>query len=304
MSAETRTSRRMLQDGVTLSITNNGKKTLKTYASPVFGKVAVQAVDVALVMKALEPIWANKPETASRLRGRIEAILDWAKVRGLRSGENPARWRGHLDHLLPARGKVRRVKHHAALPYIQIATFLDELRRCDGVAARALEFAILTATRTNEVLGARWDEIDLAARVWIIPEPRMKAGREHRVPLSDAAMSVLKFMQSVRQNEYIFPGDRRATLSNMALLMTLRRMNRGDLTTHGFRSTFRTWAAERTAFPREVVEAALAHVVGNKVEAAYQRGDMFDKRRRLMEAWAHFCAKASTTAEIVPIRSV
>jgi integrase len=280
------------------------ENTLKTYCSPVFGRVAVQAVDVALVMKVLEPIWSTKPETASRLRGRIEAILDWAKVRGLRTGENPARWRGHLDHLLPARAKVRKVKHHAALPYIQIATYLDELRKRESTAARALEFAILTATRTNEVIGARWDEIDLAVRVWIIPESRMKAGREHRVPLSDAAISVVKFMQSVRQNEYVFPGDSRASLSNMALLMTLRRMNRGDLTTHGFRSTFRTWAAERTSFPREVIESALAHTVGNKVEAAYQRGDMFDKRRRLMDAWAQFCAKVSTTAEIVPIRSV
>lgn len=266
------------------------KNTLKTYCSPIFGKVAVQAVDVALVMKALEPVWATKPETASRLRGRVEAILDWAKVRGLRTGENPARWRGHLDHLLPARGKVRKVKHHAALPYIQISTYLDELRQREGVAARALEFAILTAARTSEVIGARWDEIDLATKVWIVPESRMKADREHRVPLSDAAISVLKSTQSVRQNEYVFPGDRRASLSNMALLMTLRRMKRGDLTTHGFRSTFRTWAAERTAFPREVVEAALAHVVGNKVEAAYQRGDMFDKRRHLMAAWAEFCS--------------
>jgi integrase len=279
------------------------ENTLKTYCSPVFGKVAVQAVDVTLVMKVLELIWATKPETASRLRGRVEAILDWAKVRGLRSGENPARWRGHLDHLLPARDKVRKVKHHAALPYVQITEYLEELRQREGIAARALEFAILTAARTGEVIGARWDEIDLAAKIWIIPETRMKAGREHRVPLSDAAMSVLKFMQSVRQNEYVFPGDRRASLSNMALLMMLRRKKCGDLTTHGFRSTFRTWAAERTAFAREVVEAALAHVVGNKVEAAYQRGDMFEKRRRLMDAWAEFCKKASATAKIVPMRS-
>jgi integrase len=278
------------------------ENTLKTYCSPIFGKGPVQTIDVALVMKALEPIWSTKPETASRLRGRIEAILDWAKVRGLRSGENPARWRGHLDNLLPARGKVRKVKHHAALPYNQISTYLDELRKREGIAARALEFAILTATRTNEVLGARWNEIDLAARVWTIPESRMKAGREHRVPLSDPAMGVLKSMQSVRQNEYVFPGDRRATLSNMALLMVLRRMNRCDLTTHGFRSTFRTWAAERTSFPREVVEAALAHVVGSKTEIAYQRGDLFDKRRGLMNVWAGFCSKKkSEGAEVVPL---
>lgn len=278
------------------------ENTLKTYCGPIFGKVAVQAIDVALVIKVLGPIWSTKPETAGRLRGRIEAILDWAKVRGLRSGENPARWRGHLDHLLPARGKVRKVKHHAALPYIQISTYLDELRKREGVAARALEFAILTATRTNEVIGARWDEIDLAARVRIIPELRMKAGREHRIPLSDPVMAVLKFMQSVRQNEFVFPGDRRATLSNMALLMVLRRMNRSDLTTHGFRSTFRTWAAERTSFPREVVEGALAHVVGSKTEIAYQRGDLFDKRRRLMAAWAEFCGKTLAGADVVPLR--
>ena len=278
------------------------ENTLKTYCGPIFGKVAVQAIDVALVIKVLGPIWSTKPETAGRLRGRIEAILDWAKVRGLRSGENPARWRGHLDHLLPARGKVRKVKHHAALPYIQISTYLDELRKREGVAARALEFAILTATRTNEVIGARWDEIDLAARVRIIPESRMKAGREHRIPLSDPVMAVLKFMQSVRQNEFVFPGDRRATLSNMALLMVLRRMNRSDLTTHGFRSTFRTWAAERTSFPREVVEGALAHVVGSKTEIAYQRGDLFDKRRRLMAAWAEFCGKTLAGADVVPLR--
>jgi integrase len=279
------------------------QNTLKTYCSPVFGKVSVQAIDVALVMKALEPIWTAKPETASRLRGRIEAILNWAKVRGLRTGENPARWRGHLDHLLPARNKVRKVEHHAALPYEQVGAFMIQLRERDGIAARALEFAILTAARTNEVIGARWDEIDFAAKVWTVPESRMKAGREHRVPLSDAVLTILQAMRSLRQDQYVFAGDRRSILSNMALLMTLRRMGRGDVTAHGFRSTFRTWAAERTGFPREVVEAALAHTTGNKVEAAYQRGDMFEKRRRLMHAWGQFCADAPGAGEIVPLRS-
>jgi integrase len=279
------------------------ESTLKTYCSPIFGKVMVQAVDIALVMKALEPIWATKPETASRLRGRIEAILNWAKVRGLREGENPARWRGHLDHLLPSRSKVRKVKHHAALPYLQISAYLEKLRAQKGVAARALEFLILTAARTGEVIGARWDEIDLQAKIWTIPASRMKAGREHRVPLTEPALAVLSHMRSLRQNEYVFPGDRRPTLSNMSLLMTLRRMNHGAATAHGFRSTFRTWAAERTNFPREAVEAALAHTVGNKVEAAYQRGDLFDKRIRLMAAWADFCATGRTTAGIVPLRS-
>ena len=277
------------------------ESTLKTYCTPVFGKVSVQAVDVALVMKAVEPIWTAKPETASRLRGRIESVLDWAKVRGLRTGDNPARWRGHLDHLLPATDKVRKVKHHSALPYPEIGAFMTELRGRDGVAALALEFAILTAARTNEVLGAKWDEFD--GQIWTIPASRMKAGREHRVPLSDAAMAIIERMKAARANDYIFPGDRRDMLSNMALLMTLRRMGRGDLTTHGFRATFRTWAAECTQFPREVVEAALAHVTGNKVEAAYQRGDLFDKRQRLMDAWAEYCAKAASMgASVIPLR--
>ena len=265
------------------------ESTLNTYCSSLFGKVSVQAIDVTLVMKALEPIWTTKPETASRVRGRIESILDWAKVRGLRTGENPARWRGHLDHLLPARNKVRKVKHHSALPYTEMEVFMAELRGRDGIAARALEFAIFTATRTNEVIGARWDEFDLAATVWTIPESRMKAGREHRVPLSDGAVAIIEAMRSARQNDYIFAGDRRSTLSNMALLMALRRMKRDAVTAHGFRSTFRTWAAEQTIFPREVVEAALAHTVGNNVEAAYQRGDLFDKRRKLMDAWSFYC---------------
>jgi integrase len=268
----------------------------------VFGNIPVRAVDVPFVMKVLDPIWSTKPETAGRLRGRIEAILDWAKARGLRIGDNPARWRGHLDHLLPARAKVRSVKHHASLPYSEICTYLKALRCHKGIAAKALEFLILTAARTGEVIGASWDELDLSAKVWTIPASRMKAGREHRVPLTEGAMSVLKEMQAFRQNEYVFPGDRRAQLSNMALLMVLRRMKHGDITAHGFRATFRTWAAERTNFAREVVEAALAHVVGNKVEAAYQRGDLFDKRRRLMDAWAEFCRENAAGAKILPLR--
>ena len=265
---------------------------LKKYVTPIFGDVPVQYVDVALVTKALEPIWATIPETASRLRGRIEVILDWAKVRGLRTGENPARWRGHLDHLLPRRSKVRKVEHHAALPYAEIGSFMTLLRERGAIAARALEFAILTAGRTGEVLGARWDEIDIDQRVWIVPADRMKAGKEHRVPLSAPAIAVLNVMRKVRQNDYIFPGDRHATLSNTSMLMLLRRMGRDDLTVHGFRSSFRDWAAERTNFPSEVAEMALAHSVSNKVEQAYRRGDMFDRRRRMMAAWATFCATA------------
>lgn len=263
--------------------------TVATYCSPVFGKLPVQLVDVGLVMRAIEPLWATKPETASRVRGRVECILDWAKVLGYRDGENPARWRGHLDHLLPARGKVRRVKHHAALPYADIPGFIAALRMRDAVAARALEFAILTAARTSEVLGATWSEIDLDARVWIIPAERMKAGREHRVPLVDRAIEIIKNMMASKQNDYIFYGDRRAILSNMSLLMLLRRMGRNDVTTHGFRSTFRVWVEEQTDTPRAVVEMALAHAVGSAVEAAYLRSDLFERRRLLMAKWANYC---------------
>jgi integrase len=278
--------------------------TLETYAFPVFGKVSVQSVDTALVLKALEPIWAVKPETASRVRGRVEVILDWAKVRGFREGENPARWRGHLAMILPLRSKVRKVVHHPSLPCQEIGGFMADLRARQSVAARALEFAILTAARTGEVLGAGWTEIDIDARTWTVPEGRMKAGRQHRVLLSDAAIAVLEHVrQHRRDDDLLFPGLKRGRpLSNMALLAVLRRMKHDNLTTHGFRATFKTWAAERTNFAREVVEAALAHVNGDKVEAAYQRGDLFDKRQMLMSAWAEFCAKAPTTAEVVPLR--
>jgi integrase len=275
---------------------------LGTYVTPIFGKVLVQEVDVALVMKALEPIWAKIPETASRVRGRIEAILDWAKVRGLRGGENPARWRGHLDHLLPPRSKVRKVEHHAALPYSEIGSFMILLRQRGAIAGRALEFTILTAGRTAEVLGATWTEVDVAQKVWTVPADRMKSGKEHRVPLSARAIAILDVMSSIRQNEYVFPGDRRATLSNTSMLMLLRRMGRGDLTAHGFRSSFRDWAAELTNFPGDVVEMALAHAVSGKVEAAYRRGDLFNKRRELMNAWAEYCIKPlARTGKIVPI---
>jgi integrase len=277
---------------------------LATYVTPVLGSLPIQSVDVGLVMKALEPIWSTKPETAARVRGRIERILDWSKVRGFRQGENPARWRGHLDVLLPARSKVRQVEHHAALPYSEIGTFMAALKTRQAVAARALEFAILTAARTGEVLGARWDEVGLQAKVWTVPASRMKGGREHRVPLSPPAISVLKEMQTRHHGDLVFPGNRRGkSLSNMAMLMVLRRMDRADLTAHGFRSTFRDWAAECTNFPREVAEAALAHLVGDKVEAAYRRGDLFEKRRRLMDAWAAYCQATRTNdGRVVPLK--
>jgi integrase len=265
--------------------------TLKTYVEPVFGAQPVRAVNLDMVMEVLEPIWHTKPETAARIRGRIEAILDWAEVRQYRSERNPARWKGRLDKLLPARSKVQSVRHHPALPFEDIGAFMASLRQREEGAARALEFTILTGSRTGEALNARWDEFDLDAKIWNIPGERMKTGRDHRVPLSEAAMAILTRMAEVRQSDFVFPGQKKGRpYSNMAFLQLLKRMKRPDLTGHGFRSTFRDWAAERTAFSREVAEMALAHTIGDKVEAAYRRGDLFDKRRDMMEAWANFCA--------------
>jgi integrase len=284
--------------------------TLATYAGPVIGALPVQAIDTALVLKVLEPIWTAKPETAGRVRGRIESILDWAKVRSYRAGENPARWRGHLDKLLPARGKIKRVEHHAAMSYGALPGFLMQLRRQEGVAARALEFAILTAARTGEIIGARWSEFDLLGKTWNVPADRMKAGREHRVPLSPRALAILEEMQAFRPagggDSYVFPGGKAGrALSNMAFLMLLRRMGHPDLTAHGFRATFKTWASERTGFQNEIIEAALAHVIGNKVEQAYRRGDMFEKRRRLTQQWATFCTTPVDQAQnkIISLRT-
>ena len=295
-------------DGATANTWRNGKPRsvhMPRRSCP----LPVQSIDTALVLKVLEPIWTTRPETASRLRGRIENILDFAKVRDFRDGENPARWRGHLDKLLPARSKVREVKHHTALPYAELPAFLARLREQEGVAARALEFTILTAARTGESMGATWGEINWTDKLWIIPGTRMKGGREHRVPLCDRALTILREMKPADDianaaEQFVFSGGKPGRpLSNMAFLMLLRRMGRADLTAHGFRSSFRDWAAERTNFPSEVVEMALAHVVGNKVEAAYRRGDLFDKRRRLMGAWADFLSKApADTAKVVSLR--
>jgi integrase len=279
------------------------QQSLRDYVYPVLGNLPVQAIDVALVMKIVELLWKEKTETATRVRSRIEAVLDWATVRGYRQGDNPARWKGHLDNLLPARTKAQKVEHHAALPYDQIAEFMIALRQQTSIAARALEFLTLTATRSAEALGARWSEIDMAERLWTIPGERMKAGKEHRVPLSDAALAVLNAMPRI--GDYVFPAGRgNGAINNPAVwkLLTIR-MNR-DCTTHGFRSTFRDWAAERTNFPREVAEIALAHAVGDAVERAYQRGDLFDKRRQLMDAWARFCdmpATAGTGEKVIAI---
>jgi integrase len=278
--------------------------TLATYVDPVIGSLPVQTVDTALVLKILEPMWTKKSETAGRIRGRIEAILDWATARAYRQGENPARWRGHLDKLLPARGRVCKVKHHAALPYDKLPDFMKALRLQSGVAARALEFLILTAARTGEVIAARAAEID--GSVWTIPAERMKGGKEHRVPLSAPALAIVERIKAEHGDVYLFSGAKPGKpLSNMTMLALIERMDRGDLTAHGFRSTFRDWAAERTDFPREVAEMALAHTIGSKVEAAYRRGDLFDKRIALMDQWAAFCGSAGMTrasAEVLPMR--
>ncbi|WP_332262250.1 tyrosine-type recombinase/integrase [Paraburkholderia sp. SOS3] len=263
--------------------------TLKTYAYPVFDSLPVSAIDTPLVMKVLEPIWTAKTETASRIRGRIESVLDWATVQRYRAGENPARLKGHLDKLLPKRSRVQKVTHHPAMPYADISEFMEILRAEQGVAARALEFLILTATRTNEVIGAKWDELDAERTVWIIPAERMKMRKEHRVPLSARAVELIKVQETLREGDYLFPGAKYGkSLSNMAMLELLKRMGSHHFTVHGFRSTFRDWAGETTNAPREVCEAALAHGLKDKAEAAYARGDLFEKRITLMQQWADF----------------
>lgn len=267
--------------------------TLDTYASSIIGTLNVASVDTGLVLKVLEPIWKTKTETASRLRGRIENVLSWATVRGYRQGENPARWKGHLDTLLAQPSKIQKVAHHTALPYGEVGSFMAELAKMEGISARALEFTILCAARSGEVRGATWAEIDLKAGVWIIPGDRMKAGKEHRVPLSNKALKILKALPRGADTDLVFPGMKNNALSDMSLIAVLKRMGRGDLTVHGYRSSFRDWAAEQTAYPSEVVEMALAHTIGNKVEAAYRRGDLFDKRRKLMDDWAKHCGTAT-----------
>jgi integrase len=277
--------------------------TLKAYAYPVFGALPVPQVDVALVMKVLEPVWTTKTATASRLRGRIEAILDWAATRGHRQGENPARWKGHLENLLPKSSKVHKVRHHPALPYQEMGAFMAALRAQEGIAARALEFTILTAARTSEVTGARRRELDSEVKIWTVPEGRMKGEKEHRVPLSAPVNAIAQEMLKLEVSEFIFPGAKRnKPLSGNAMLALLGRMGRDDITVHGFRSTFRDWAAEMTNCRREVAEMALAHVIEDKVEGAYRRGDLFEKRRRLMHEWARYCAAPETAGEVVFIK--
>ena len=281
--------------------------TLARYVYPVMGSLSVASIDTALVLKCLEPIWTGKPDTAGRVRGRIESILDWAKARDFRSGDNPARWRGHIENLLPARSKLKRkAKHHAASPYGDAPAFMLELRSEGDVSARALEFTILTAARTSEVIGAKWSdsEFDLSEKLWTVPAERMKGGRKHIVPLSDRAVEILDQLPRVEGTDYVFPGARfGAPLSNMAMLEKLRGMRSG-LTVHGFRSTFRDWAGDRTNYARDLIEAALAHAIEDEAEAAYRRGTAVDKRRRLMTEWAEFCGSVPALAHIAPIASI
>lgn len=273
------------------------RNTLKTYASPVIGNLPVSTITTALVMKVLEPIWSTKTETATRVRGRIEKVLDWAKVQGYRSGDNPAAWKGNLAEALPKPSKVADAGHHAALPWTEISAFMKDLRAMHGTGALATQLIILTAARTSEVIESTWSEFDLEARLWTIPKERMKGFREHRVPLSPQALAVLKKIKEEGiRSPLVFPNAKgEKAISNMTCLAVLKRMGRSDLTVHGFRSTFRDWAAESTNYPRDVCEMALAHAIEDKSEAAYRRGDLLEKRDSLMKDWANFCDTVSKT---------
>lgn len=285
------------------------RATLESYAYPHIGRLSVADIELSHILNVLQPIWTRIPETASRLRGRIEAVLDWATVSGYRSGLNPARWRGHLDKKLPQPSKLKARRnerigsdgHHAAMPIAVAPTFMLQLRKAEGMGARALEFAILTAARSGEVRGATWNEIDLDSGVWVVPASRMKGSKEHRVPLSEAASEMLKTLPRMAGTDFVFPAPRGGKLSDMALGAVLRRMKIAA-TAHGFRSTFRDWVGERTAYPGEMAEMALAHAIGSKVEAAYRRGDMFERRRKLMEDWASFLARPQRRGEVIPLR--
>lgn len=277
------------------------ESTLETYAYPVIGSLPVDQVELGHVKKILDPIWMEKTETATRLRGRIESVLAYATASGYREGDNPARWRGNLDAVMPKPRKISKVQHHRALPIDELPAFMVKLAEREGTAARALEFVILTAARSGEVRGATWDEIDLEAETWTVPGDRMKAGKEHVVPLSDPAVRLLKRLPRMKGSNYVFAAPRGGPLSDMSISAVCRRME-VDAVPHGFRSTFRDWCAERTNYPREVAEKALAHVIPNAVEAAYRRGDLIEKRRRLMREWARFCLTPTKPGKVVPIR--
>jgi integrase len=266
------------------------RSTLETFAYPTIGELDVSTIDTEHVLAVLRPIWQDKHETATRVRQRIEAVLDAAAARKLRSRDNPARWRGHLDKLLSAIPKSRRVKHHKAIPWQELPAFMAELRQRQSISASALQFAVLTACRTGEVTGALWREIDLDAALWVIPASRMKSTREHRVPLSEQAVELLRALPREPDQPFVFPGARQGRpLSNMAMLELLRGMRPGGYTVHGFRSSFRDWTSEATNFSPEIAEQALAHTIGNQTEAAYRRGDLLERRRELMQAWADYC---------------
>jgi integrase len=268
--------------------------TLRAYAFPVFGDVSVAAIDADLVLRVLEPIWETKNETARRVRGRIEVILDWASAGGLRKGENPSRWKGLLEHRLSRQPRSARVKHHPALDYRRIAAFMARLHKQEGVAARCLEFTVLTGARTSESTGATWQEFDLEGALWTVPGDRIKAGKAHRAPLARRALEIVREQARYRRGDHVFAGRRPgATLSNMSMTAVLRRMGLPDITVHGFRSSLRDWAAEQTDYPREVAEMALAHAVGDKVEAAYRRGDLLQKRVAFMRDWDAYCSAAA-----------
>lgn len=278
--------------------------TLSSYCFPIFGDLLVEDVGLVHVMAAIEPIWREKTETASRLRGRVECVLDWARGRGLRTGDNPAAWKGNLDAQLPRPSRVAKVVHHPALAVAEVGAFMVRLRQASGMGALALEFAILTAARSGEVRGAVLEEFDLHEKVWTVPPGRMKAGREHRVPLTSQALAVIERALELRNplaSNIVFQGQRGGMLSDMALLQVARRLGVAAVP-HGFRSTFRDWASERTNYPREVAEMALAHSIGNAVEAAYRRGDLFNKRRALMSAWAEFLDRPERRGDVVPLR--
>lgn len=278
------------------------ENTLETYATPIIGNMLVADVGPVQVLSVLKPIWTTKNETASRVRGRIESVLNWAAVQHYRQGPNPARWKGHLEHSLADPGKFKKVKHHAALPVDAMPDFMATLRKHSGMGAKALEFAILTAARSGEVRGATWAEVDLNAKIWTIPAERMKAEREHRVPLSDAAVQLLEAQPRIKDCSLLFPSTQNKALSDMTLTAVTRRM-KVDAVPHGFRSTFRDWVSERTNYSGEVAEAALAHVIGDKTEAAYRRGDLFDKRRKMMADWADFCGGLHKQGTVTPIQA-
>ena len=279
------------------------ENTLAQYAFPVFGDLDVKSIDTGLITKCLESIWLTKNETAGRVRGRIEAILDYAKVNKWRKGENPARWKGNLDKLLPKQSDIQKVEHHRALPYAQIHEFINLLRSQEGIAAKCLEFTILTVARTGESIGATWDEIDFSTKTWTIPAERMKMKKGHTVPLSTQALAILNEMSVIRTNDYVFPNNEKG-LSNMAMLKLLNRMGKTDITVHGFRSTFRDWAAEKTAYTSEVCEMALAHTIKNQAEAAYLRGELLEKRQRLMDDWQRYCNTRPASGEVIEFKKI